>query len=232
MFRVYKVFRDILTWLLGGILIALIGEFAIELAREHGFFEHPTATVGAILGLLTVVREQPWFLPVLCFVGGLVIGMWLDSFVRRRAIPRTAPGAPQVHVPAPAVSAPVPVPVPDPPQKKVFVDVSPFYLIDLYKDKTTVLGDAAAAKYIGKWIKATFKVYDVSEHMGTILVQSVLSSELGSMKYLAARFISESSEHVSLIAKDTTITVRGEIFSIMSDRVTLQKCELVETSPS
>jgi hypothetical protein len=84
MFRLYRVFRDILTWLFGGVLIALVGEFAISLAREHGFFEHPTERVEAIMGFLSAVQDQFWFRPAITSLAGLVIGMWLDSFVRRR----------------------------------------------------------------------------------------------------------------------------------------------------
>ena len=93
-------------------------------------------------------------------------------------------------------------------------------------------GDALAAAYIGKWITTAIEVYDVSENVGDFFVQSVLSRELGSMKYLSASFLKDLSENISLIAKGTTITIRGEIRMIMSDRMSLQKCELVQTTPS
>jgi hypothetical protein len=217
---VYRIIRGILTWLLGGVLLALIAEFAVSLVREHGVFDHPTARVEAIMSLLASIRDQVWFWPAVTLLVGLVAGMWIDSLVRRRN-PRAVP---ETHA--------LPVPVTPPSPKKVFVDISPSSLMDLYKDKTTVQGDASAAVYIGKWIKTTIKVYDVSQFMGMILVQSVVSSEIPNQKYLSAQFPNETSEHVSLIAKDTTITVWGEINSITNMRVTLQKCELVEPSPT
>jgi hypothetical protein len=87
MLRFYRIFRDILSWLLGGIILAIIGEFAIDSAREYGFFEHPTERVEAVTSLLAAIRERPWFWPALCGIGGLVSGMWLAAMVRRRAAP-------------------------------------------------------------------------------------------------------------------------------------------------
>ena len=81
----YKTIRNILSWLIGGILIALIGEFAIDLAREQGFYEHPTDHVVAIMGVLATIKNQFWFWPIVALLAGLVIGMWLDLFFRGRA---------------------------------------------------------------------------------------------------------------------------------------------------
>jgi hypothetical protein len=63
-----------------------------------------------------------------------------------------------------ATQAPPPVPVqtPAPMPKKIFVEVSPSYLMDLYKDRTSVQGDALFAAYIGKWMTVSGNVRDVS----------------------------------------------------------------------
>lgn len=85
MSRLFRLFRIGLTWAVLATLAALLGEFAIELAREHGAFEHPTQRVEATLRLLDTVQGYPWFWPTLFGAGGLVAGMWLDSLVRRRS---------------------------------------------------------------------------------------------------------------------------------------------------
>jgi hypothetical protein len=111
--RIYKIFRDLLTWLFGGVLIALIGEFAIELAREHGFFEQPTAKVEAALSLLSMVQTYSWFWPSLSALGGLVMGMWLDNLARGRiarggtflAAATTPPGPDQGYTDDPEAEA-------------------------------------------------------------------------------------------------------------------------------
>ncbi len=83
--RVYNIVRGILSWLVGGILIALLGEFAIELAREHGAFEHPTDRVVAVMGVLAAIKDLFWFWPTVVLMAGLVIGMWLGALFRGHA---------------------------------------------------------------------------------------------------------------------------------------------------
>jgi hypothetical protein len=82
--RIYQPLRTVLTWFVGVVLAALIGEFAIDLAREHGLFDHPTAQVEVAMSLLVTAREQFWFWPALTGLAGLVIGMWLNLFVRQK----------------------------------------------------------------------------------------------------------------------------------------------------
>jgi len=207
------------------IFVPILGGFVSEWAKEQGWYEHPTARVDAVMTWLVNIAFHPAYLFIAGLVLGLAIGMWLDLLLRRRVFTFRRPR--NLNVATASVAATLP-----PPQKKIFVDVSPSYLIDLYKDKTTVQGDAASAPYIGKWIKATLKVYDISDTVSYILMQSVISSEIPNQKYLVAQFPKESSEHVSLIAKDTIITIRGQIRSVDLLRVTLQNCELVETSSS
>jgi hypothetical protein len=140
--------------------------------------------------------------------------------------PEARRGSPQQPVPA---SAPTPKPKP----QKVFVNVSPSYLLDLYNDRTTLQGDALASTYIGKWITATFKVYDISQpHPSVILIQSIEQQffDPGGLRWISASFIAESSEEVLQVQKDATITVRGKISSVDKIRVTIDNCELVTIS--
>jgi hypothetical protein len=83
MLRIYRIFRDVLTWLLGGIILAIVGEFAIDLAREHGLFDRPTERVEAVISLLRTIRSQFWFSPAAAWLAGLVFGMWMDAAVLR-----------------------------------------------------------------------------------------------------------------------------------------------------
>lgn len=85
MLKLYGIFRDALSWIFLAIIAALVGEFAIDLAKEHGYFEHPTEQVEAVLSLLATIRDQWWFWPAVGTLAGLVVGMWVDSLVRRHA---------------------------------------------------------------------------------------------------------------------------------------------------
>jgi hypothetical protein len=81
MVRLYLLARNTLSWLVLAVLAAVIGEFAIGLAREHGLYGSPTKRVEAVLSFL---QNQLWFWPIVAALAGLVVGMWIDSFVRRR----------------------------------------------------------------------------------------------------------------------------------------------------
>jgi hypothetical protein len=91
MLKVYKLFRDIISWLFLVIVTALVGEFAIDLAKEHGYFEHPTKTFEAVMSLLVQIKALEFFWPTLTGVGGLVLGMWLDSLALRHLRKEKAP---------------------------------------------------------------------------------------------------------------------------------------------
>jgi hypothetical protein len=101
-----RFFRFAATVLFAIVVVPILGEFAVELVREHGFYEHPTATLEAVMRLLTAIREHPWFLPTFCFVGGLVIGMWLDAIAGRARKSKTTiddaaaskTGPPQIEI--------------------------------------------------------------------------------------------------------------------------------------
>jgi hypothetical protein len=85
MLRLYRIFRDVLTWAVLAIIAALLGEFAIEFGREHKWFERPTERLEAVLGFLGIIQSYPWFWPIFGGLVGLVGGMWLDAVIRRRA---------------------------------------------------------------------------------------------------------------------------------------------------
>jgi hypothetical protein len=92
MLQAYRVFRKFISWLLGGLVLALAGEFAIDIAREHGFYDNPTERVAKIASLVETIKSEIWFWPAIFSLGGLVVGVWLDAMIRRPAVHAT-PGA-------------------------------------------------------------------------------------------------------------------------------------------
>jgi tRNA_anti-like len=115
---------------------------------------------------------------------------------------------------------------PDPafPAQKIFVDVSPEYLIDLYKDRTSVQGDALAAAYLSKWVSVKGKVSDISDMYGGGLLVIVVS---GNEKIVAASFLAKEKSKISHIAHGATISVQGELAGINSYSIKLANCEMV-----
>jgi hypothetical protein len=160
--------------------------------------------------------------PLAWFIVGMFI---LAVFAFHRQKNRSAVDRP-VATPIPAPIA-IPASAPEPPKsKKAFIDVSPSYLLGLYKNRTAVQGNALAAAYIGKWIVVTGKVIDISQDRpgNDFLVQ--FSDSEGA--WLAATFSEELSEKISHIPHGATITIRGAIRSVDTLRVILKECELGE----
>jgi hypothetical protein len=85
--------RRILRWLALGISSLLVlpiiggvaGEFFIELARERGWYDHPSQRLDAAVSTFSAFVTQPWFLVVTALFVGLALGAWLDLLLRRQA---------------------------------------------------------------------------------------------------------------------------------------------------
>jgi hypothetical protein len=115
-----------------------------------------------ILPPATAIVDQIATNPVAWF-SILILGVAASIFLPRRRDKISSTIEPPVATKISHVSAPTPEilavkAAPTVPQRKVFVNVSPSYLMDLYNERTTVPGDALAAAYIGKWITTTISV--------------------------------------------------------------------------
>lgn len=116
---------------------------ALIIAADTGFRESPD-----VMARLPGFFHSEWwgFAPAVLVVMATII-LLLREFVfsnnklRQQAISKT--------------SAPAMAPATNTKPKKVFVDVSPLYLIGLYENRTTIQGNDLAAAYIGKWISVT-----------------------------------------------------------------------------
>jgi hypothetical protein len=108
-----------------------------------------------------------------------------------------------------------------PKSQKIFIDVAAAYLMGLYKNRTSIQGDALAAAYIGKWVVVTGKVRDIYVSGDSLTAQIYDADD----SFISAGFSKEASEN-SHIAHGTTITIRGEIAAFDTMRLKLQKCDL------
>lgn len=107
--------------------------------------------------------------------------------------------------------------------QRIFIDASPEFLLNLYKDKTSLQGDALAANYLGKWISVTGEVADISEIMGHYIIVILFVNR----KMVSATFLTEFRDHISHITQGAKITVRGELHAIDTISVKIRQCELV-----
>lgn len=76
--------RRAALWLSLIVIVPVASEFFIELAREQGLYEQPTAKAAAVLGVLQAITGHPVFPWIAGGILGFTIGVWLDTFLRRR----------------------------------------------------------------------------------------------------------------------------------------------------
>jgi hypothetical protein len=109
--RLRALHRRISASLTVAFLLALVagvvGEFFIELGKEKGWYDKPSARLDAFMNAFSDFVTQTWFLTIVAFLCGLTIGLWADYLMRRReasatllAIPESSIGAPS---PAPGM---------------------------------------------------------------------------------------------------------------------------------
>ena len=81
------VLRRFLTWILAGIVgtivLAVVAEWFIEVARDKGLFTDAGGMWDSVVGTVLTAVLHPWFLAALTGLGGLVAGLWIDAFLRR-----------------------------------------------------------------------------------------------------------------------------------------------------
>ena len=86
--RMRRRLRNILTWLLGSVIVvivvAVIGEFFIEVARDKGLYTDAGARWDRLMNEVVPIVTSPWVLYPLTALAGLVGGMWIDTLMRRQ----------------------------------------------------------------------------------------------------------------------------------------------------
>jgi hypothetical protein len=106
---------------------------------------------------------------------------------------------------------------------KSFIDVAPSSLLEMRNKEglTRVQTDRMLAPYIGKWIKYTGPIKNVSER------HVVLSINGSDYNTVFGRFITEHRDRFHLLEIGKTITIIGQIEDVFSSEVSLDDCELV-----
>jgi hypothetical protein len=111
------------------------------------------------------------------------------------------------------------------PEKKMFIDVSPAYLIDLYKEVTKAQGDALLSTYTDKWIRVTGRLRDVGAiHAAHVILVQVLDKD---GKCISALFSEEWESKLTYLLINTEIALIGQIYAGDTMRVSLTNCELI-----
>jgi hypothetical protein len=112
-----------------------------------------------------------------------------------------------------------------PEEKKIFIDVRPGYLIDLYRESTTVQGKVLLSAYINKWIRVTGRIRDVGViHAAEVVLVQMLDKD---GKCISAVFSGEWESKLTPLGDDKEITLIGRIYAGDTLRVSLMNCELI-----
>ncbi len=110
------------------------------------------------------------------------------------------------------------------PEKKIFIDLSPSYLIDLYREIPQVQGDVLLSAYIDKWIRVTGSIRSIEAiHAAHVVLVQILDKD---GKYISAVFSIKSESNLENLRNDAEITLIGQIYAGDSVRVSLMNCEL------
>jgi hypothetical protein len=85
---VRRVTSQLITWISAGLLSAVlfgpVGQFAVELVRQKGWYDDPSRRLETIAAWFGSFVTQTPFLVVTALSAGLAIGLWLDTYLRYR----------------------------------------------------------------------------------------------------------------------------------------------------
>lgn len=107
---------------------------------------------------------------------------------------------------------------------RIILNVTPEYLIGLYKEHTTVQANKLIEVYIGKWLRVSGRLANNTSLRAYIL----LSDEAVFPVALAvAEFHKRWVDHVATLRLNTQIELLGKIVEADSTSITLTECELI-----
>jgi hypothetical protein len=121
------------------------------------------------------------------------------------------------------------------PEERVFLEADTRFFLGLYKDRTTIQADALAAPYIGKWIRVSGAIEDISAD--TVLNKDIQLVHIIRVRLLTregdyhADFLSFSQEwkqKITSLGKDSKLTAIGRIREIGPSHLSLRDCEVVD----
>lgn len=164
--------------------------------------------------------------PVSWFVV-LILGLTATLLLpRRRALRYQEKPWPQiVKTPSPPVIAvglldEEPAAPPPSTEEKIFVDIDPAALIELFRTRTTIQAKALTASHIGKWTSLTSKVQNVSGDFDWLAVQ--LYDGKAIVSAICSRPVSERAIHFT---QEAIVTVTGRIEEIDRISLVLKNCD-------
>jgi hypothetical protein len=107
---------------------------------------------------------------------------------------------------------------------RVVVGVSPKFLTSLYEQHMAIQSDRLAAAYIGKWMKITGRLKNVSMIGQSLMSVSFWEDTMVIIMYFDLAW----SERLTVLIRGQTISVMGKIEKINQSDLQLTDCELID----
>ncbi len=212
------------TWLTTKVVVTLIG--ATTVVDDYNQF------IERLPAILNWLFSTPWWVPASLATILTAFLIWLSWPSERMPSPIGArlpsgPTPPIFVPPAVPLSKPQtdPVGVEDSKSKRIFVDVTAQYLCNLYKDKTSVHGDALASIYINKWIRVSGKVRNISTPSTRQI--GIHIDEKNTDQLVAGYFDSDFKPIISTFTINQRVSFLGRIDKIDPGYIKLEDCELI-----
>ncbi len=112
--------------------------------------------------------------------------------------------------------------------QRIFVSesITPYSLMALYRDNMTIKADRLFADFIGKWMKLSGPLGDVSSS-GDMLLVTFADDPMASLRIIFMRFGKEWLDRLAIIPKTQLITVECRIKNASSTSINFENCRLI-----
>jgi hypothetical protein len=120
-------------------------------------------------------------------------------------------------------------------EQRIFIDVDPGYLVGLYQKYNSAQADEAVKTYIGKWLRVSGNVGDVTRQRrlnerGTVsMMISVKRADGFHLYTILADFDDQRwIDRALIFNRGEKVTVIGKLERVIESGIILEKCEIVE----
>jgi hypothetical protein len=112
-------------------------------------------------------------------------------------------------------------------KEKIIVDVTPEYLMNLYKDNLSAQADKLVSPYIGNWIRVSGQIFDINgpDSLGEVTASFAKSGVLG---VTTMNYDKKWSSILLTMRRGQNITALCQILDASTIDVHLQNCELLD----
>jgi hypothetical protein len=181
----------------------------------------------AVTTIVNQVATNPvaWFMVLML---GMTASLLLPKRGRTSRFPEQSNPTTHVHTPpapAPVVDAVRESPIVKKESPRVFTEVTIDQLMNFYKGRTSIQGDALVAAHVGKWIRTDGLVWNVSD-LGAGDPRILVHLKTKNKNLFSANFDGNEAERAMHLTKGFEVTIIGQIKAADPILVNLQHCEL------